>query len=66
MTRFTLQDVQKNGFRWAEVKPEVVRLVTEKELTVVREIREQAKSLDHHVEARDYEDPGDRQERGEN
>jgi hypothetical protein len=66
MTRFTLQDVQKNGFRWAEVKPEIVRLVTEKELTVVREIRVQAKDLDHHVEARDYEDPGDRQERGEN
>ena len=66
VTRFTLQDVQKNGFRWAEVKPEVVRLVTEKELAVVREIREQAKGLDHHVEVRDYEDPGDRQERGEN
>ena len=66
VTRFTLQDVQKNGFRWAEVRPEVVRLVTKKELAVVREIREQAKGLDHHVEARDYEDPGDRQERGEN
>jgi hypothetical protein len=65
VTRFTLQDVQKNGFRWAEVKPEIVRLVTEKELTVVREIRVQAKDLDHHVEARDYEDPGDRQERGD-
>ena len=66
VTRFTLQDVQRNGFRWAEVRPEVVRLVTEKELTVVREIREQAKGLENHVEARDYEDPGDRQERGEN
>ncbi len=66
VTRFTLQDVQKNGFRWAEVKPEVVRLVSKKELAVVRGIREQAKGLDHHVEARDYEDPGDRQERGEN
>jgi len=43
-----------------------VRLVTEKELASVREIREQAKGLDHHVEASDYEDPGDRQERGEN
>jgi len=65
-TQFTLQDVQRNGFRWAEVKPEVVRLVTEKELAKVREIREHAKELDHQVEARDYEDPGDRQERGEN
>ena len=65
VTRFKLQDIQRNGFRWAEVKPEVVRLVTEKELAVVREIRKQAKGLDHHVEARDYEDPGDRQERGE-
>ena len=65
-TQFTLQDVQRNGFRWAEVKPEVVRLVSKKELAVVREIREQAKGLDHHVEAGDYEDPGDRQERGEN
>ena len=65
VTRFTLQDVQKNGFRWAEVKPEVVRLVTEKELAVVREIRKQARGLDHNVEARDDEDPGDRQERGD-
>ena len=66
MTRFALQDVQRNGFRWAEVKPEVVRLVTEKELAKVREIREQVKGLDHQIEARDYEDPGDRQEMGEN
>ena len=66
MTRFTLQDVQRNGFRWAEVKPEVVRLVTEKELALVREIREQAKGLNHHVETSDYEDPGDCQERREN
>ncbi len=66
VTRFALQDVQRNGFRWAEVRPEVVRLVTEGELAQVREIREQAKGLDHHVEARDYQDPGDRRERGEN
>ena len=65
VTRFTLQDVQRNGFRWAEVKPEVVRLVTEKELTQVREIRKQLEGFDHHVEARDYEDPGDRQGKGE-
>ena len=65
VTRFTMQDVQRNGFRWAEVKPEVVRLVTEKELAKVREIRVQAKGLDHQVEDRDYEDPGDRQEKGE-
>ena len=65
VTRFTLQDVQRNGFRWAEVRPEVVRLVSKKELAVVREIREQAKGLDHQIEARDYEDPGDRQEKGE-
>jgi hypothetical protein len=65
-TRFMLQDVQRNGFRWAEVKPEIVRLVTVGELAQVREIRKQLEGLDPHVEARDYEDPGDRQERGEN
>ena len=65
VTRFTLQDVQRNGFRWAEVRPEVVRLVTEKELTQVRDIRSHLSGFDHQVEARDYEDPGDRQERGE-
>jgi hypothetical protein len=65
VTRFTLQDVQKNGFRWAEVKPEVVRLVTEGELAQVREIRKQLEGFDHQIEARDYEDPGDRQKKGE-
>jgi len=65
VTRFTLADVQKNGFRWAEIKPEVVRLVTEEELAKVREIRTQMEGFDHQIEPRDYEDPGDRQERGE-
>jgi len=65
VTRFTLQDVQRNGFRWAEVKPEVVRLVTEEELARVREIRQRMEGFDHQIEARDYEDPGDRQEKGE-
>ena len=65
VSRFTLQDVQRNGFRWAEVRPEVVRLVTEEELGKVREIRQQMEGFDHQIEPRDYEDPGDRQERGE-
>jgi hypothetical protein len=65
VTRFKLQDVQKNGFRWAEVKPEIVRLVTEGELAQVREIRKQLEVFDHQIEARDYEDPGDCQERGD-
>ena len=65
VTRFTLEDVQRNGFRWAEVRPEVVRLVTEGELAQVREIRKQLEGLDSQIEARDYDDPGDQQERGE-
>ena len=65
LTRFTLQDVQRNGFRWAEVRPEVVRLVTEEELAKVREIRSHLSGFEHQVEAKDYEDPGDSQERGE-
>ena len=64
-TRFTLQDVQRNGFRWAEVSPEVIRLVTEEELAKVRDIRNQLEGFDHQIEPRDYEDPGDRQEKGE-
>jgi len=47
------------------VKPEVVRLVTEEELAKVRELRKQMEGFDHQIELRDYEDPGDRQEKGE-
>ena len=39
--------------------------MTEGELAQVREIRKQLEGLDSQIEARDYDDPGDQQERGE-
>lgn len=60
LTRFSLQDVQRNGYRWAEVVPELERLVTVSELTLVREIRDEAKSVGSSVEELDFRDAGDR------
>ena len=60
VTRFRLLDIQKNGFRWAEVDIDFERLVTPDELRTVKSLRADAEHwLENGFEA-DYRDPGDR------
>ena len=61
VTRFSLQDTKKNSFRWAEVIPDVERVVSQEELKTALQIREQFKSQLADVSDRDYDDPGDKQ-----
>ncbi|MBZ0098316.1 MAG: hypothetical protein K8F30_04490, partial [Taibaiella sp.] len=59
MTRFELQDVARNGFRWAEVVPVAERLVTPEELVFIKEVRAEYDRLLADVRRDDYSDPGD-------
>jgi hypothetical protein len=59
LTRFELQDVQRNGFRWAEVVPVAERLVTQDELAFVKEVRKAYDQVLSEVAKDDYNDPGD-------
>ena len=60
VTRFSLQDTKKNSFRWAEVIPDVERVVTQEELENALEIREVFKASLADISDRDYDDPGDK------
>ena len=60
VTKFTLEDIQKNGFRWAEVAMSVDRVVTQEELKAALSIRDQFDQQLKDVEDADYDDPGDK------
>jgi hypothetical protein len=64
LTRFELQDVQRNGFRWAEVVPVAERLVTKDELAFVKEVRKAYDQVLSQVAKDDYSDPGDAEKGG--
>jgi len=61
VTRFTLEDTAKNGYRWAEISMSVDRVITKDELQQVREMRAEFKARMKEVNARDFNDPGDKQ-----
>ncbi len=61
VTRFSLEDMKKNSFRWAEVEMDVDRVVSEEELNAAVSIRDQFKSNLRDVSEEDYSDPGDKQ-----
>ena len=60
VTRFSLEDMRKNSFRWAEVEMDVDRVVAEEELNAAISIRDQFKSNLREVSEEDYSDPGDK------
>ena len=61
VTRFTLEDTAKNGYRWAEIGMSVDRVITKEELQQVREMRAEFKARMKEINDRDFNDPGDRQ-----
>ena len=60
VTRFNLQDTQRNSFRWAEVVCGVERVVNQKELNLALELRQECESMFGMITDQDYSDPGDR------
>ena len=64
ITRFELKDIQRNGFRWAEVVPVAERLVTQDELAFVKEVRQAYDQVLAEVKKDDYSDPGDVNDEG--
>ncbi|MBU1937673.1 hypothetical protein KKG05_09770 [bacterium] len=60
VTKFTLDDIQKNSFRWAEVCMSVDRVVTKDEMKAALSIRDQFDQQLKDVDDADYDDPGDK------
>jgi len=60
VSRFSLQDVQRNGYRWAEVQIDFDRLITPEELETVKKLRDELENWLDNGFATDYQDPGDR------
>ncbi len=62
VTKFSLEDQKKNGFRWATVDMTVDRVVTKEEYQTVLQIRDQFQQQFVEVDVEDYADPGDKNE----
>jgi len=60
ITRFGLSDVQRNGYRWAEVQCSIDRVVTQQELDVAMQLREECLQAFGVIQEQDFDDPGDR------
>jgi hypothetical protein len=60
VTRFSLDDLQKNSCRWAEVSLSVDRIVTKQDLNAALSIRDQLDQQLKDMEEADYKDRGDK------
>ena len=65
VTSFSLQDTQRNSFRWAEVVCNVERVVAQPELNLALELRKECESVFGVISDADFSDPGDRQAEGD-
>ena len=60
ITRFSLSDVQRNGYRWAEVQCSIDRVIAQQELDVAMQLREECRQAFGVIQEQDFDDPGDR------
>ncbi len=60
-TTFELEDVKKNGFRWAEVKIGMDGIASKEILTIARTARTEFEALTKHITQSDFDDAGDKQ-----
>ena len=60
VTKFNLTDVQRNGYRWAEVTCSIDRVVTQDELNVAMSLRDECRQTFGVISETDFDDPGDR------
>jgi hypothetical protein len=59
-TLFTLEDVKKNSYRWAEVIIDIDGIVSKETLLLAKEYRDELNRLMGVVSEKDYDDPGDK------
>jgi hypothetical protein len=59
-TVFTLEDVKKNSYRWAEVNIDVDGIVSRELLILAKKYRDEFNRLMGVVSEKDYDDPGDK------
>ena len=60
VTRFSLDDIQRNSYRWAEVNCSVERVVTQDELDIAISLRDECRQTFGVITDHDFDDPGDR------
>ncbi|NQV15296.1 hypothetical protein HQ531_07550 [bacterium] len=59
-TTFGLNDVKKNGYRWAEVSIGVDGIASKELLGIAKQAREEMEKIMHNIDDQDFSDPGDR------
>jgi len=59
-TVFTLEDVRKNSYRWAEVNIDIDGIVSKEMLLFAKQYRDELNRLMGVVSEKDYDDPGDK------
>ena len=59
-TTFSLNDVKKNGYRWAEVSIGVDGIASKELLGVAKLARTEMEKIMHNIDDQDFSDPGDR------
>jgi len=59
-TVFTLEDVKKNSYRWAEVNIDIDGIVLKEILLLAKQYRNELNRLIGVVSEKDYDDPGDK------
>jgi hypothetical protein len=59
-TVFSLEDIRKNGYRWAEMSIGIDGIAKRETLQLARQIREECLELMTVVNERDFSDPGDK------
>ncbi len=60
-TVFTLQDVKKNGYRWAEVEIGINGIADKEMLILAKKYRDELEKLMKKITEKDYSDPGDKE-----
>jgi len=59
-TVFTLADIKKNSYRWAEVNIDIDGIVSKEMLLLAKKFRDELNRLMGVVSEKDYDDPGDK------
>ena len=62
-TTFELEDIKKNGFRWAEVKLGMDGIASKELLIIARTARTEFEALTERITQSDFDDSGDKQPR---
>ena len=59
-TVFTLEDIKKNSYRWAEVNIDIDGIVSKEMLIMAKKYRDELNRMMGVVSEKDYDDPGDK------